>query len=387
MKLCIATMMKNEADALIEWVCYHLAIGVDSFIVANNESSDATEEILILLSEFCDLTYFNFETPKNSRPQLPAFNYMLNKYKQDHDLMAFIDADEFFCPMDGHERINKEITKIFSNQDIGALAINWCNYGSSGATFKEDGLVIERFTQHSLHTFPANHHYKTIFRARDVSRFINPHHVETSKKYIHCDGSDLITHPQIGVGLSKEVKWNTIRINHYVIKSLQEYFVGKALRGNASTQRPVDRKSYFLSYDRNEITENFTSAIVRSTYSKIAELITFAKNKFGVTPTYLQQLEEYLNANSFYHIDLFDDQNISCWAVNKAGSNYELIIEQTDNEKRLPPNINRPDVLKAILGNTYNEQLRCGFSYKIDKSDVKKIIITNGILEHIIFSA
>ena len=80
MKLCIATMMKNEADSLIEWICYHLAIGVDSFIVANNESSDATVEILELLSEFCNLEYFNFETPKSSRPQLPAFNYMLDKY-------------------------------------------------------------------------------------------------------------------------------------------------------------------------------------------------------------------------------------------------------------------------------------------------------------------
>nr|EHW1654801.1 glycosyltransferase family 2 protein [Escherichia coli] len=68
MNICIATMMKNEADALIEWVCYHLAIGIDSFIVANNESTDSTEEILKLLSEFCDLKYFNFETPKNTRP-------------------------------------------------------------------------------------------------------------------------------------------------------------------------------------------------------------------------------------------------------------------------------------------------------------------------------
>ncbi|MFM4963872.1 glycosyltransferase family 2 protein [Aeromonas bivalvium] len=386
MKLCIATMMKNEADALIEWVCYHLAIGVDSFIVANNESSDATEEILILLSEFCDLKYFNFETPKNSRPQLPAFNYMLDKYKQDHDLMAFIDADEFLYPTNGNKKLNEIMTSTFSNNDVGALAINWCNYGSSGATFKEDGLVIERFTQHSLHTFPANHHYKTIFRAKDVSRFINPHHVETTKKYIHCGGKVLINHPDIGLGLSSDVKWDEIRINHYVIKSLQEYFVGKALRGNASTQRPVDRKSYFLSYDRNEITEKINSSIVNNTYLKISELITFSKKKFGKTPIYLQQLEDYLTINSFFHIDLLDDSNISCWAINRIGSNYLLIVNQTDGEKRLLPNINRPDVLKAILGTNCMDRLRCGFSYKIDKRKIKNIKLTNGFVEHVIFS-
>lgn len=93
MKLCIATMMKNEADSLIEWICYHLAIGVDSFIVANNESSDATEEILKLLSDFCNLEYFEFKTPPSSRPQLPAFNHMLEKYKKQHDLIRHSAAN------------------------------------------------------------------------------------------------------------------------------------------------------------------------------------------------------------------------------------------------------------------------------------------------------
>ncbi|MFM5512157.1 glycosyltransferase family 2 protein [Aeromonas veronii] len=386
MNICIATMMKNEADSLIEWVCYHLAVGVDSFIVANNESSDSTEEILMLLSEFCDLKYFNFETPKSSRPQLPAFNYMLNEYKQHHHLMAFIDADEFLCPMNGQDKINETVTNIFSDQNVGALAINWCNYGSSGATFKEDGLVVERFTQHSLNEFSANHHYKTIFRARDISRFVNPHHVETTKRYVHCDGSDLVNHPDHGVGISKFVKWDGIRINHYVIKSLQEYFVGKALRGNASTQKPVDRKSYFLSYDRNELTEKINNSIIINTYSKISELISFAKKKFGVTPIYLQQIESYIATNSYFHVDVLDKNNFSGWAINKFGLDCELVINQTDGEQRFLPNINRPDVVRAILGHADGNMMRCGFSYKIDKDKLNSIKIRNGIVEHVVFS-
>ncbi len=386
MNICIATMMKNEADALIEWVCYHLAIGIDSFIVANNESTDSTEEILKLLSEFCDLKYFNFETPKNTRPQLPAFNYMLNEYKHKHNLMAFIDADEFLYPMDGQEKINKIIHDIFLDQDVGALAINWCNYGSGGAIFKEDGLVVERFIQHSKNEFPANHHYKTIFRAKDVSRFINPHHVDTSKRYIHCDGSDLVNHPEHGVGLSKTVKWDRLRINHYVIKSLQEYFVGKALRGNASTQKPVDRKSYFLSYDRNDLIEKINDSVIVNTYLKISELISFSINKFGSTPVYLQQLESYIAANSYFHIDVLDENIFSGWAINKFSFDYELVINQTDGEKRFPPNINRPDVVKTILGTSDESRMLCGFTYKVEKKNLKSIKITNGIVEHVIFS-
>lgn len=340
----------------------------------------------MLLSEFCDLKYFNFETPKSSRPQLPAFNYMLNEYKQHHHLMAFIDADEFLCPMNGQDKINETVTNIFSDQNVGALAINWCNYGSSGATFKEDGLVVERFTQHSLNEFSANHHYKTIFRARDISRFVNPHHVETTKRYVHCDGSDLVNHPDHGVGISKFVKWDGIRINHYVIKSLQEYFVGKALRGNASTQKPVDRKSYFLSYDRNELTEKINNSIIINTYSKISELISFAKKKFGVTPIYLQQIESYIATNSYFHVDVLDKNNFSGWAINKFGLDCELVINQTDGEQRFLPNINRPDVVRAILGHADGNMMRCGFSYKIDKDKLNSIKIRNGIVEHVVFS-
>lgn len=385
MKLCIATMMKNEADSLIEWICYHLAIGVDSFIVANNESSDATVEILELLSKFCNLEYFDFETPKSSRPQLPAFNYMLEKYKHQCDLMAFIDADEFLHPMNGDVKINTLIDNIFSKNDIGALAVNWCNYGSSHAIFKEPGLAIERFTQHSLKEFSANHHYKTIFRAKDAINFINPHHINTSQKYINANGSELINHTTLGLGLSKDVNWENIRINHYVIKSLQEYFVGKSLRGNASTQKPVDRKSYFLSYDRNEITAKVDDVIIHNTYLKIAELVAFSKINLGHIPFYLQQFEEYLNANSYFHIDLLNESTVSCWAINKIGTTYELVINGQDGERRLQPNIKRPDVVKAILGSEKSDRMLCGFSYKIDKKKIKNIKITNGLIEYNIY--
>ncbi len=385
MKLCIATMMKNESDSLIEWVCYHLAIGIDSFIVANNESSDSTKDILKLLSDFCNLEFFDFETPKSSKPQLPAFNYMLNKYKHNHDLMAFIDADEFLCPMDEHEEIAPLLDNLFLHDDVGALAINWCNYGSSNAIFKEPGLAIERFSQHSLNNFLPNHHYKTIFRAKDAIRFINPHHIETNKKYISSDGSELINHPNLGIGLSKDVKWENIRINHYVIKSLQEYFVGKSLRGNASTQKPVDRKSYFLSYDRNEAKTLAKNAIIHNTYLKISELIAFSKIKLGSTPIYLQELESYFIANSFFHIDILNEKIISCWAINKLASKYELVICSENSENKLQPNFNRPDVVKAILGTKENYRDLCGFSYRIDREKIKTIKLTNGFIEHVIY--
>lgn len=66
---------------------------------------------------------------------------------------------------------------------------------------------------------------------------------------------------------------------------------------------------------------------------KISELISFSINKFGSTPVYLQQLESYIAANSYFHIDVLDENIFSGWAINKFSFDYELVINQTDGEK------------------------------------------------------
>ncbi len=45
-----------------------------------------------------------------------------------------------------------------------------------------------------------------------------------------------------------------MRVNHYVVKSLEEFLLGKHLRGSAATARRVKHKAYFKAHDRNDET-------------------------------------------------------------------------------------------------------------------------------------
>ncbi|MGL6467455.1 glycosyltransferase family 2 protein [Aeromonas hydrophila] len=73
MKLFIAAIVKNELDALLEWIAYHRVLGVSGFIIADNGSNDGTRELLGGLAKLGVVTVLDFPTVGTQKPQLPAY--------------------------------------------------------------------------------------------------------------------------------------------------------------------------------------------------------------------------------------------------------------------------------------------------------------------------
>ncbi|QTD89119.1 glycosyltransferase family 2 protein [Burkholderia anthina] len=292
LKLGIAGIVKNEADALIEWIAYHKALGIDKFFIADNESTDGTKELLTALSSNDFLETIDAKTLPDLKPQLPTYKNLLAIASGKVDVLAFIDADEFIAPSDGATSIRSFVEKIFINQDISALALNWSTFGSSGAKFHENGLVIDRFTKRAKIDLGINQHYKTFVRPERATGFTNPHHVNlTSGRYITSDEKDLTLHPTHGKGLSASTCWEGARINHYATKSLEEFLVGKSKRGSASKIGRIKHKAYFIAHDRNDeeclIAKNFSSRTqdeMRNLDEMIRNFDEIQKSKHASTP-------------------------------------------------------------------------------------------------------
>lgn len=382
-------MVKNEALSLVEWISYHQAVGIDNFIIANNESSDNTLDLIKCLQKVVNIIVFDFPTPMNERPQIPAFNKMLSDYKNKFDYMMFIDLDEFVLPINENLNIDDTIRQLFDS-NVGALAMNWCNYGSNGQIFRENGLVISRFDKHAPISMLANHHYKTLFRTDSVSKFINPHHVEL-KKGVYINGKKEVLETYEGKqGLSKSVIWDNVRINHYVVKSLQEYFISKATRGNASTIKPVDRKSYFLSYDRNEVHEVTPPRLINKTYKKIYETIVQLK-EFVSTSDIENYFGEYIEEfkKIHYHVDKFSSAgkqkqiDFQLWAVSSLGLPLKLRVEKPNGVLcgMYEPNQQRDDVIQVLSLNSDYDAVSnmCGFKYSLSLDLGMEFFIDNGI--------
>ena len=253
MKIGIAAIFKNEYEFVLEWLAFHRVVGFEHFIIADNESDDGTHELLTILSKLGLMTVFKISTNGDQKPQLPAYSHILGLCPSDIDALAFIDADEFILPMDGSDSILPLMEKLLSPKDVSAVALNWATFGSSGHLFTEKGLVIERFTKNAAQLFGVNHHYKSIVRPDRVERFDNPHHARLRwGRYVDARGLDVAPHPKHGNGLSAEVVWSGARINHYVVKSLEEFVLGKSRKGSASMAGRIKHKKYFECHDRND---------------------------------------------------------------------------------------------------------------------------------------
>lgn len=260
-------------EALLEWIAYHRVVGVSGFIIADNGSNDGSRAFLDGLERLGIATVLDFPNVEGQKPQLPAYERILRSCSTDIDLLAFIDADEFLVPLDPEKSLSSSLDEWFSDPSVSAVALNWANFGSNGELFAEEGLVTERFTQRAPQQFNANKNFKSIVRPNNASFFNNPHHAELRYgRYVDSLGNDLVSHPKHGNGVSEEVVWNGVRVNHYVVKSLEEFLLGKHLRGSAATANRIKHKAYFKAHDRNDETCLLAAALAPKVKAEMAAI-------------------------------------------------------------------------------------------------------------------
>lgn len=239
--LSVCAIAKNEGPYFVEWIEWHLKQGVDKFYVYDNESTDGTREILepyVLrgIVEYVDWPGY--------RRQLAAYDDCLARHRYDSRWIAFIDLDEFIVPVQ-----DVSIPAFLRRfESFPAVEINWLCYGSGGQQKKTEGTMMERFHHHSLPGHVLNRHVKSIVNPRRVYNMIGCH--EAAR--ISGQAADSHGQPITRNFRQREPQQDVIRINHYAVRSFQE-FQEKQARGRASGKQREVKLDYFKQYDLNDI--------------------------------------------------------------------------------------------------------------------------------------
>lgn len=239
--LAVCAIAKDEGPYFTEWIEWHRRMGVDKFYIYDNGSTDGTHDILKPYIESGIVEYLPFP---GHRMQIAAYDDCMKRHRLDTRWIAFIDLDEFIVPKK-HASITEFLREY---DDVAAIEVNWLVYGSSGLDKKDDRPVMERFTRHSLSDHQLNRHVKSIVQPRRVVTMTGCHESARLK------GCTVDSH---GEKVTRNFKQrqplhDVIRVNHYAVKSRQE-FIEKQNRGRASgTQRTVPDE-YFTRYDLNDV--------------------------------------------------------------------------------------------------------------------------------------
>ena len=274
-RVAIAAIFRNEHPYVLEWIAHHRALGVESFYIADNVSDDGTSELLQALHNLGVIRRIPFASTPGQAPQLPAYAELLGVHAKDEDWVAVIDADEFIVPTGEARSVAEVLAPLAAQVDVGAVVLNWAVYGSGWRLNHSAGLVCERFTRRAHASFGANHHYKTLLRrAAFASVHSNPHHFQLQPGWrcLHTDGSEVTAHPRHGLGLSERVVWDGLRLNHYIVKSREEFETRKGRNGSAATVGRVKGAAYFEAHDRNDTGDRLRADLVTATRAELHRL-------------------------------------------------------------------------------------------------------------------
>lgn len=242
--LAVCAIAKNEGSYFNEWIEWHTALGVGKFYIYNNESTDDTREIL---RPYIDSGLVEYHFVAGKKKQTTAYDDCLARHRYDSRWIAFIDIDEFIVPIK-----NNTIPEFLTDYEkFASVEINWLCYGSGGAKTRESGRVMERFRTHSHPDCELNRHIKSIVNPRLALNFISSHH-PTMLFGSTVDTNGRTTRQYF---FKRTPLHDKIRINHYSVKSYEE-FLEKKKRGRSMSmdQRELD---YFEKFDRNEIKDDW----------------------------------------------------------------------------------------------------------------------------------
>lgn len=254
----ICCIVKDENDYIAEWIDYHQSVGVEHFYIYDNGSKIPVNETIAQLKYNSVATVI--EMPGKTK-QVPAYRHCLKHFGKTSQWIAFIDIDEFILPKTEDSDLRKFMRKY---DNYGGLGVSWLIFGANGHTKKPLGSQLENFTLRSGYGFIANSHIKSIVQPRFVKSASNAHSFKYIKNY-NCVNE----HFKDIEGCFSPNSVDTIQLNHYYCRSLEEYHQ-KVARGNCDTKRARKLEAFHIHNQESNAVEDTEILKVRD---RLAELV------------------------------------------------------------------------------------------------------------------
>lgn len=165
-RISMMTLAKYDAPYIAEWLTYHRSLGIEHAYVYNNGSKPLSAAIKPFVGTFVTEVDWPYPYAMYSAEIEPFWNpdshmwtqptamvHAALKYGVNWDWMAFIDADEFLCPMK-HDSLlpildmadqRRFVEQIFHRPGSLQLRGKW--FGTSGHATLPPGPIVANYTK------------------------------------------------------------------------------------------------------------------------------------------------------------------------------------------------------------------------------------------------
>jgi hypothetical protein len=225
-EVAVMAILRDEAPNMEEWLCHHLAIGVDHFFLYDNGSTDDLHEVLRPYADHGIVTCVYFPMRGLQRD---ANNHVVRFFGSTTEWLAYVDIDEFLVP-EHDEPIGRVLARFPDAEQVLVSRKEFC-YG--GHRTPPGGLVTEAYREYSVNVPRVGTSEilaKPIIRPAGVAR-VGIHNASTLHgRTVNTDGQPTSDEATV----IEDPSYANLQMNHYYTKSWQE-FQAKRHRATTST--------------------------------------------------------------------------------------------------------------------------------------------------------
>lgn len=244
--LSLAAIFQNEATYLKEWIEYYRMLGVERFILYNNESEDNYLEVLqpyiddgiVELIDWPTTPFINF-----NYAQIASYRDCVAREVENTKWLIIVDCDEFVVPVN-----DETIPNFLRRYDkYAGIKINWQLYGTSFMPEIPEGkTMVETLVLKAKDDYFENKFCKLIIRPERIW-VMNLHTALPKRGYaIKMPGAK---------NKDQKLCVKEIRINHYWSRAedfLFEYKIPRARRIRANSYPPEEMNRILTDFNQVE---------------------------------------------------------------------------------------------------------------------------------------
>ncbi|HAY78350.1 MAG TPA: hypothetical protein DCY79_00935 [Planctomycetaceae bacterium] len=271
--LVIGAIFRDEAPYLAEWLTFHHLVGVDHFILYDNGSADEPEAVLEPFIAAGLVTLVPWPIPFHQKAAHQAYADCLQRVRGKSRWLACLDIDEFlFAPQ------QRTLPPVLREYEFApGVVVRWQVYGSAGHERASSDPVIARFEQRAPTDWIRNRRTKSIVDPLRTTHPVSAHHfaftddalaVDETRRSVDLKPGNRFKrrlrplYRLLGPALqyfdpyartditSRTVSVDCLRINHYPIKSREEFERKARFKKEKKRYEGVD---YFAYHNRNDI--------------------------------------------------------------------------------------------------------------------------------------